>query len=67
MNNDCGCATQGLAYPYHWGALRPAQSAAYLALQYSALIRTTDPSLSAKLFNYAQFQVQSLALKVRLI
>lgn len=48
---------KGLAYPYHWGALRPAQSAAYLALQYSQLIRTSNPTLSAKLFNYAEFQV----------
>lgn len=48
---------KGLAYPYHWGALRAAQSAAFLALQYSQLIRTTDASYSAKLFNYAQFQV----------
>ena len=47
---------QGLAYPYHWGALRPAQSAAFLALQYSQLIRTSNPTLSAKLFNYAEFQ-----------
>ena len=48
---------QGLAYPYHWGALRPAQSAAFLALQYSQQIRSSNPSYSARLFNYAQFQV----------
>jgi hypothetical protein len=48
---------KGLAYPFHWGALRVTQSAAFLMLQYSKLIRTSDAATSAKLFNYAQFQV----------
>jgi hypothetical protein len=41
---------------YITGALRVAQSAAFLMLQYSQQIRTSDAATSAKLFNYAQFQ-----------
>lgn len=48
---------KGLAYPFHWGAMRVTQSAAFLMLQYSQLIRASDAATSAKLFNYAQFQV----------
>ena len=35
------------------------QAAAYLMLQYSKLIRTSDASTSAKLFNYAQYQARA--------
>ena len=31
-------------------------SAAFLALQYSSLIKTSNPTYAAQLFNYAQFQ-----------
>ena len=41
------------------GALRVTQAAAFLMLQYSKLIRTSDASTSAKLFNYAQYQARA--------
>ena len=48
---------QGAAYPYHWGALRPAMSTSFLGLAYSNLIREQEESYAAQLFNYAQYQV----------
>ena len=50
---------QGAAYPYHWGALRPAMSTSFLSLLYSSLVRSSDASYAARLFNYAQYQVRS--------
>ncbi|KAK9789217.1 hypothetical protein WJX73_008956 [Symbiochloris irregularis] len=47
---------RGAAYPYHWGALRPAMSTSFLAQLYSTQIKDTDPSTAAKLFNYAEYQ-----------
>ena len=51
---------QGAAYPYHWGALRPAMSTSFLALIYSSLLRSQQESYAARLFNYAQYQVGSI-------
>jgi hypothetical protein len=50
---------RGLAYPYHYGAARPAANAAFLALAYSQQLRSTngDAAYAARLFNYAQYQV----------
>mmetsp|Transcript_6836 Transcript_6836/g.19716 ORF Transcript_6836/g.19716 Transcript_6836/m.19716 type:complete len:804 (+) Transcript_6836:5446-7857(+) len=50
---------KGLAYPYHWGALRPATQAAMLALIESKQLRATngDAAYAAQLFNYAKYQI----------
>lgn len=49
----------GLAYPYHWGALRPATQAALLALIEAKQLQETGGSkeYAARLFNYAKYQI----------
>jgi len=50
---------KGFAYPYHFGAMRPTTQMAYLALKQSAQLRSRgqDAGYAARLFNYAEFQV----------
>lgn len=54
---------KGLAYAFHWGALRVATNVAYLAFAQSKYIQergakgeTVDMEFAAKLFNYAKHQ-----------
>jgi hypothetical protein len=49
----------GLAYPYHFGALRPTTQMAFLALKQSKNLRSRRKNLgyAAQLFNYAAFQI----------
>ena len=45
----------GLAYPFHYGALRPAMATAFLGLVFAN--QTTDAAYAGRLFNYAAYQV----------
>lgn len=49
----------GLAYPYHFGALRPTTQMAFLAFKQSKLLRNSGKhqGYAAQLFNYAAFQI----------
>ena len=50
----------GLAYPFHYGALRPAMATAFLGLIFAN--QTTDAAYSGRLFNYAAYQVSCATL-----
>ncbi|KAK9830768.1 hypothetical protein WJX74_006277 [Apatococcus lobatus] len=52
--------TKGLAYPYHWGAIRPATGAAFLMLEHYTTIRTSDAAFAGQIFNYAEYQIDYL-------
>ncbi|KAK9819681.1 hypothetical protein WJX72_001055 [[Myrmecia] bisecta] len=51
---------RGLSIPYHWGATRPTTAAAFLALVHAQAIKTSDSQYAARLFNYAQLQINYL-------
>ena len=50
----------GLAYPFHYGALRPAMATAFLGLIFAN--QTSDAAYSGRLFNYAAYQVSCATL-----
>jgi hypothetical protein len=59
LNQQIPHTPNGLAYPYHFGALRPTTQMAYLALRQAKLSRSRRSNLgyAARLFNYATFQL----------